>query len=355
MATVTPKRQKLLKTGISNKMQVLTIIITVLPACFAAEKTVKKDSRPRVTAETTGQAVLWRQHKDIASLDLLNGPGGTAHAPKSTTFTFVKEDLDGTSPKFVVKDAGGVKWKLKLGAEAKPETAATRLVWAAGYFANEDYFLPSLHITELPARLHRGRDLIGPGGTVQNARLKREPDDEKKEGEWRWKHDPFVGTREYNGLRVLMALINNWDLKDVNNSIVKERGNKRETYIVSDVGATFGTTRVVLRLRKARGNLHAYSDSRFITHKSSKKVDFATPGAPTPWLVFNPPRYFMRLSLRSIGHDVPRADAKWMGDILGGLSAHQIRDAFRSAGYSKDEVEGFATVVEGRIAELRAL
>jgi hypothetical protein len=343
------------KSGISKKLQILTILLAFVPGCFAAGKPANNDAPRSVTAESTGHAILWRQPTDIASRDLLNGAGGKAHAPKSTTFTFVKEDLDGTAPKFVVKDEEGVKWKLKLGAEAKPETAATRFVWAVGYFANEDYFLPSLHVKELPSHLHRGQKLIGPGGSIQNARLKREAEDEKKEGVWRWKHDPVVGTRDYNGLRVLMALINNWDLKDVNNTIYQTRDDNERMYLVSDVGATFGTTGVVRNLNKARGNLKAYDHSRFITRMTSTKVDFATPGRPTFWLIVNPPRFFMRMSLRSIGHNVPRADAKWMGDLLGALSSQQIRDAFRSAGYSQEEVEGFARTVEGRIAALRTL
>jgi hypothetical protein len=79
--------------------------------------------------------------------------------------------------------------------------------------------------------------MIGPGGTVQKARLKREPSGEKKLGEWKWNHNEFTGTREWNGLRALMALINNWDLKDVNNSIHRE--GSRTVYMVSDLGATF--------------------------------------------------------------------------------------------------------------------
>jgi hypothetical protein len=47
------------------------------------------------------------------------GPG---HVPRGT-FTFVKVDLKGTSPK---KDQNEVKWKIKLGAEARPETVASR-------------------------------------------------------------------------------------------------------------------------------------------------------------------------------------------------------------------------------------
>lgn len=354
MATVTIQRPAAVNACIYNNLQILTVLLALVPGCLAAGKLPKNDAPASATAESTGPGKLWHQPADIASLDLINGAGGQAHAPQSTVFTFVKEDLDGTATKFVVKDDQGVKWKVKLGAEAKPETAATRFLWAAGYFADEDYFLPALRITELPSHLHRGQKLVGPEGTVHNARLKREPEGEKKDGVWRWKHAPFLGTREYNGLRVLMAVINNWDLKDVNNGIYQNR-DKEQIYSVHDVGASFGTTGVVLNLNKARGNLTAYDHSRFITKATSKKVNFATPGRPTFWLVFNPPRYFMRLSLRSIGHNVPRADAKWMGDLLGGLSAQQIRDAFRSAGYSPEEVEGFARTVEGRIAALRAL
>lgn len=42
-------------------------------------------------------------------------------------YTFIREDLKRTNPKFVVRDENGVEWKVKLGPEAKPETAASRL------------------------------------------------------------------------------------------------------------------------------------------------------------------------------------------------------------------------------------
>jgi hypothetical protein len=37
------------------------------------------------------------------------------------------------------------------------------------------------------------------------------------------------------------------------------------------------------------------------------------------------------------------------------LTPQQIRDAFRTAGYGPEEVEGFAKVVEQRIADLNHL
>ena len=146
------------------------------------------------------------------------GPGGEKDAPH-TTYTFEKEEMEGTSPKFIVRDENGVKWKVKMGAEARPETVASRLVWAVGYSTNEDYFLPTLRVEDLPEHLHRGQKFVGPEGTVNNVRLKRYLEGEKKTDLWAWRDNPFVGTKELAGLKVMMALINNWDLKDDNNSI----------------------------------------------------------------------------------------------------------------------------------------
>jgi len=59
--------------------------------------------------------------------------------------------------------------------------------------------------------------------------------------------------------------------------------------------------------------------------------------------------------MRWIGRDIPRGDAKWIGELLSQLSRDQIRDAFRAAGYSPAEVEQFSDVVEKRIAQLQNL
>ena len=85
----------------------------------------------------------------LTSLNLLLWAGGKEHQPAGK-FTFVKEDKQGTSPKFEIVDEQGVHWKAKLGEETKSETAATRLVWAAGYFTDEDYYLPELRVEKMP-------------------------------------------------------------------------------------------------------------------------------------------------------------------------------------------------------------
>lgn len=302
----------------------------------------------------TNAGRLWRDPGNIANRDLLYGSGGKNDLPAEGAFEFVKEDLAGTNPKLTVRDSAGVKWKVKLGAEARPETVATRIVWAVGYLTDEDYFLPSAQVLHEPRASHRLRGLISTDGRIVNTRFEREHKHLKKIGGWSWRRNPFAGSRELNGLRVLMALLNNWDLKDENNSIYRAKDGS-EIFVVSDLGATFGTTGYRRGNERSRGNLDSFEHSKFLTHRTAERVDFATPSAPTPLMSINPFRYVLRLHLRGIGRNIPREDARWIGGLLARLSPQQIRDAFRAGGYSPEEVERFATILERRIAELNAL
>lgn len=344
-----------------KKKNVFALVLILLGFSLSTLGAGKKRDKPASEAgEITGSTtpVLWREPADIASRNLLYGPGGKEHAPPST-FIFESEDMDGTNPKLVIRDENGVKWKLKMGAEARPEPVAANLVWAAGYFANEDYFLPEVHVSNLPAHLRRGQDKVGPGGTIHDVRLKRYLKGEKKIGSWEWRHNPFTGTREFNGLRVLMAVINNWDLKDANNAIYREKhgdGDAQEVvYMISDLGASFGTTGFERSHEKAKGNLDSYEKSKFIRKVDGEFVDFDGPSRPSTIVVMNPHEFVSRLNLEWIGRHIPRADAKGMGELLGRLSPEQIRDAFRAGGYSPEEVEGFASVLETRIQDLKRL
>jgi hypothetical protein len=328
----------------------VAVFILVSPTIGTpAEKSSTNSVEPKVTAE--GPPVLWRDPVDIASRDLFYGPGGKAHEPQGT-FTFDKEDMQGSNPKFDVVDQDGVKWKVKLGDEARPETVASRLIWAVGYFTNEDYLVPVLHVQNMP-RLHRGSNLVSSDGTMHNVRLKRHLKDQKKIGEWSWKKNPFVGTRELNGLRVLMAVINNWDLKDTNNSVYQVRGESPEQlYVVSDLGSSFGSPGLDWA---AKGNLTAYAHSKLIGKTSASYVNFNVPAPPKFTTFIDVPELSRRLGLVWLGHHIPVTDAKWMGNLLGKLSPQQIRDAFRAAGYSPEEVAAYGRLVEQRIAELEKL
>ena len=300
---------------------------------------------------------LWIEPTNLESRDLFYGLGSEERTPRHTEYTFIEEDTDGVNPKYVVSDADGVKWKIKIGLEAQPEIAATRLVWAAGYHTHEDYFVPSLRVLQLPENV-RGRKLIGPDGTMTNARVRRIRENEKKVGFWNWDESPFLGTREFNGLRTMMALFNNWDLKDSNTAIHDNQNATPDRpvrmYMASDVGSSFGSTKIQWKRANTKGNIEHYERSKFITSSTPEQVSFSVPG---DFRIHNGTvvHYLFRRPRKWITREIPRADAKWLGELMARLSPAQIRDAFRAGGYSTEEADAFARVVERRIAELAAL
>src|SRR5215475_11437780 len=179
-----------------------------------------------------GNAVLWQPPEDIECRDLFYGPGGRENAPDpSMPFTYVRRSKTGTQKKIIVQDVNGDKWTVKFGIEAQPETAATRIVWAVGYHVDQDYFVPRAQIV--------GQKNID----ARDVRFERHEGKYKEVGNWSWEDNPFVGTRELEGLRVLMALLKNWDLKEANNDILTAKKSPGpDIYYVADLGASLGRT-----------------------------------------------------------------------------------------------------------------
>ena len=142
------------------------------------EKRKNKQALPRL------KAVIWHPTVDVNQLNLFYGAGGNEDAPTpDAKYKFKKEDMNGTSPKFDVEDDKGIKWRVKLGQEPRAETAATRLLFAAGYFVDEDYYIDELHVEGLPP-LKRGQSFVTPDGVVHGARLERRMKEVKKLGAW---------------------------------------------------------------------------------------------------------------------------------------------------------------------------
>jgi hypothetical protein len=311
----------------------------------------KKDIDPASAGAAAGPDMIWRDPGDMASLDLLYGAGGKGHAPDPAgAFTFVKEDAEGTSPKFEVTDELGVEWKVKLGPESQSETAATRFLWAAGYFVDEDYYAADLTVKGLPV-LRRGQNLVSAGGVVHGVRLKRKRITGEKLGDWDWFANPFLGQRELNGLRVMMSLLNNWDLKQANNAIYAVDGEHH--YAISDLGATFGHTGNVMG--RSKGVPRDYEGSEFIAKSTPDFVDFVLHSRPFFLGVFSASHYQERARMEKITRHIPRADARWLGQRLSMLTDDQIRDGFRAAGYEAADVETLTGTFRRRVAALEAL
>src|ERR1044072_1709551 len=178
-----------------------------------------------LTFAITGAAqkpVMW-EPIDTRHLDLYLGPGGNEMKPDLSSITFLKEEKGGHNKKYRIKDGAGKTWVAKLGREAQPETAAVRLMWALGYKTEINYLVPSITI---------------PGkGTFKNVRLEARPDDIERLDEWKWKDNPFIGTKEFQGLKIMQVFLTNWDIVDIQNKILQVNGanGKELHYIISDL------------------------------------------------------------------------------------------------------------------------
>ena len=84
----------------------LFVTVMLMLLMISASSTAQKKHKNKENANPANlPELIWRDPGDVASLNLLYGAGGQEHAPDPNgKFTFVKEDLQGTSPKFDIKD-----------------------------------------------------------------------------------------------------------------------------------------------------------------------------------------------------------------------------------------------------------
>ena len=300
------------------------VLLATLAALVSIAAAQPPDEKKDVKkAAMAGTPVLWEK-VDVAAQDTLNGPGGSELQPTFTSVTFIEEVTGGYSKKYKVKDASGRIWVAKIGNEAQSETAAVRLLSALGYKTDINYLVPKLTI--------EGK------GEFTNVRLEARPDDVKRLETWSWKDNPFKGSREFQGLKIMMAFMNNWDMKQDNN-IILARGDKLY-YAVSDLGVTFGKTGnnglpVFWRIGRSRNDPEQYAEAEFVKNVKDGKVTFNFNGKNDG----------------SLG-DVTREDGRWLADLLVQLTDKQIEDAFLAANYSPAEITTLVQAVKGRIRAL---
>lgn len=313
-----------------GKRKIVAIILLSLSttAVFAQKpKTKTKKPAPQ------GTAVLWREPVDIESRDLFNGPGGASMKPDLSRVIFIKDQAGGGySINYRVRDGAGKIWVAKLRSEAQPETAAVRLVWALGYMTEINYLVPCVKIEGAPTSSVKRCE----GNGFANVKFEARPAKVRRLETWRWASNPFAGTREFQGMIVLMSLMNNWDLKDDNNKIVyvpDGASGPELQYILSDLGATFGKTGGFLS--RSRNKPEDYAKSKFIEGVEGGRVKFSYGGKNS-----------------GLFSNVTVEQAKWIGSWLARLSDQQLSDAFRAANYTPDEVQVLTTATRARINQL---
>ncbi|HEU5238983.1 MAG TPA: hypothetical protein VFU37_17770 [Pyrinomonadaceae bacterium] len=299
-------------------------------------------------------AVLWRNPGDIRNRDLYYGPGSKELEP-APPFRFLKEDKEGGMPKFDIEDARGVKWRVKLGPEAQAETVSSRLVWAVGYNAEESYYFERAHISGL-GKLSRGNQYID-GETVRGARFEPRRKNIERGKQWGWSENPFKNTRELNGLKTMMVVLNNWDTFKKNNRVLHDKETGEAKYTVTDLGATFGAVGGFGRHR-SKNDVKDFERSKFVRKVDNGKVKFDYDLKPKGFGLVSlayPPYFFRQRKATNAMQKVPVEDAAWIGSQLAQLSDDQLRDSFRAAGYDRASTERYVRALRSRINDLNRL
>ncbi|MFL6228242.1 MAG: hypothetical protein ACJ741_05650 [Pyrinomonadaceae bacterium] len=316
-------------------------LLLSLALCVSAQVAAAQKKETKQKDEARGTPVLWRAPDDLPSRDLFWGPGGEASKPDLSNVTFLKDESgSGYSTKYRVRDGAGRVWVAKVGKEAQSETAAVRLVWAVGYVTEINYLAPCVRINGVKNAPKSVERCANDG--FANVRFEARPENIKRLDEWKWVGNPFSGTKELHGLAVLMALLNNWDIKDTNNKVLRvsdASGRDELQYVVSDLGATFGKVKLDVpgfwRLNRSRNAPADYRDDPFVEDVKNGRV-----------------LLFYKGKRQDLFDDVSVGDARWLASLLVRLSDRQITDAFRAANYTPAEVRTLATAVRERIDEL---
>ena len=314
-------RSKARSMGMLTLAAVMVFAVPVL-----AQKDTEKGKKDH-KGDPTKNAVLW-QDGNIADRDLYLGPGGEEMKPDLSSVTFVEKDKSGHNEKYRIKDAAGHEWVAKLGREARPEVAANRILYALGYKTEIQYLVPSMTV---------------PGkGTWENVRLEARPENVKRLDQWKWRDNPFTGTNELQGLKIMMVFFLNWDLLDMQNKVLKvKNGDETEhDYIISDLGATFGkvgnnNVPIFYRLGRTTDKPQVWSEAGFINKVENGRIKFEFKGKS-----------------HDIMDDITVAQGRWLADRLMQITDKQLDDAFRAANYSPEEITVLSSAFKARVAEL---
>ena len=312
---------------------------------FGAWKIRRAGPRPL----TAVRHVLWRDPGNVAALDLGEGPGG-AEARPVPPFRFVEEHLGGTQPCMSVVDARGRRWRAKWGEEVNSETFAVRLAWACGYFAETTYYLADGRI-EGVKDLQRATACVDENCRFTAARFELDDPAVTKhfeEHSWAWNDNPFLGSRELHGLKILNMLLSNWDTKDRrdvargSNTAIFEHvvpGGREARYLITDWGGSLGSWGNAITRARWDAAAFASQTPQFVAGVEDGIVKFGYSGQRT----------------EDVASGITPDDVRWLCRFLSKVSDRQLDDALRSSGASDEERELFRTSIRDRVTQLERI
>jgi hypothetical protein len=308
-----------------------TLVLGILPVVLAVNA-----SLPAPAAQSTARpasaplSAWWELPANLPGLDLFNGPWSPSHAPDpDAVYTYVRSKQGGTNPGVVVQDPLGRVWHVKQsphteqGSEGPVEVTLSRVLSAIGYHQPPVYYLPTFLLRD-SSGTHRK-----PGG-----RFRLDEPTMQSRGEWSWQQNPFVGTRPYQGLLVVLLTFNSADLKNSNNTVYEVRDSANRVglwYVVRDLGSALGESR---HLTPTRNDPDLFEREKFITGVEGGFVTFSYHGKHKELL----------------RDRITPADAGWASALLSRLSDRQWNDAFRAGGYTPAVAGRFIRKLHANIA-----
>ena len=291
---------------------------------------------------------IWREPSLAESGELRYGPGGPESVPLAP-FRFVEEHLNGSQPCVAVRDARDRLWRVKWGHEAKPEAFAVRVVAALGYFAEVTHYVPE-GVIEGAGGLSRARKCLAEDGRFTDGRFELEDRSVRMffdEHSWSWDDNPFVGSRQLSGLKIVVMLLSNWDTKDrrdvsrgSNTAIFEHRVSRwsREArYLITDWGGAMGRwgTNVVSRGRWDPDGFEAQT-SGFVAGVRDGLVTFGYQGQRTA----------------EITRDISVEHVDWFYEYASRLTVPSVREGLLTCGATNEDATRFAVAIIERIRQL---
>ncbi len=274
----------------------------------------------------------------IQDLDLYWGNASPDRAPTSP-FTFISEDLGGTNPKAVLRDAKGVLWAAKWDEEVPSEVAASRLAWALGLKVEEAYYVADGQVvfpSGKPSFRRLGSFIDKSGRFRSAARFERRGPDLVNKGAWPLDERPPVADGGYAILLLMNVVLANWDARNANTKIlsVSDESGTTDWYMIGDYGASFGRM----------GGLGSRSKYKLSDYLKNPPVVTSVDGR-TARLGYS--------GFNSSAHaSVPLDGIRLFAERASGLSLKQVEDAFRAAHSSDVERHAFAQATYQRIQDI---
>ena len=205
--------------------------------------------------------------------------------------------------------------------KAPVEVALSRLLSAIGYHQPPVYYLPAFTL----------KDDFGKHVEV-GGRFRLKDPSLKETGFWKWEDNPFVGTKPYQGLIVMLMMFNSTDLKNTNNSLYEYRDGDlvEQWYVARDIGAALGDYNPI---SPRKNHPDSFEQVPYLLGVNNGHVEFAYTG------------WYKNL----VRDRITPEEVAWASELLGRLSDKQWADAFRAGGYEPAVANRFIAKLREKI------